>query len=948
MLLDIFRPDVDGAVTTIHIDESNAMFTQSLMGEHKIVVSTSRTVPLQLNLNDYILYNNVMFSMNTQQTIEKISRNNYKIDITFEAPMYKMYNRILRSEDDAEFSYSGTLLDYLILVVNNMNEIDTGWTVGECEATDIKLIQFTNMSCLQALSTICNTNNFNCEFYVVDKTINLVNKVGYDTTFVFAYGKGKGLFNLKRQNIQDKNLVTRLIPYGGTTNLPANYAPNKLMLPEKYLEKNTSLYRVVEGANDWPDIYPQRNGALTAVANDGITIEDSTLDFNMNAQIVQDTPKMVMQSGALSGYEFEISSYVDANKSFRINKFKDSDGTVLPNSTTFFSVGDKYTLTGITMPQSYVDAAIDRLRNEAQAYLDENSTPRVEYDLTFSEIYAKQNNVVLGVGDRIKVVDDPLHADSKIRVSAISYPLARPHKIKATIADSVGYTYIEKVIAQTVNNKTIIKKVDRTQEENARLNYATFQDIKKAIFDPDGYFDGGALKPNSVETLYLGVGSESQSFKLSGVYININAGGDPNTLDISEGDLYHYAYSITGLGNVWHIDNKTITGMDGAKMYYLYARCSKTSLHGEWKVETDHHTTNEETGYYWLLTGVITKADDVNGRDYKLINGMTIVTGDRIVTGRIEDLSGQNYWDLNAGSFWLGKKGGSIDWNVTQENTLTIDGAIVTKMFFADDAEIINLKVDSLVTTNPTTANPNPQRIEIKKETNSLKFFDGVNENAIVSIDVQPKIDGYGGGGGLQAMDNYKGSQATTNGLFSNAGKQTFLPSSSGIGNNASVVGLLQNRLPDTGSMSAAVVGIDQTSLQAGYGIGFGGYFNTIFIGDLNLKARYINVSTTQTIAVNREDSDIYCYNSANITLQLPYMQLNSDTPAWNNNVIQRAKPLFIHQINLSSVTINAANGNQILRNSGSSNNITMDSRGECAVFFWNGSHWVVHKLVTY
>src|SRR5690606_10503888 len=126
------------------------------------------------------------------------------------------------------------------------------------------------------------------------------------------YGKGKGLYSLRREALSDKNVVTRVYGFGSTNNLDTNYrgGANKLIFgPTPYLEKNIALYGAKEGFVEFPDIYPHRTGTVTAVdAEDVFQVTDNLIDFDLNEQFVLgDDPKIVFKSGDLSGYEFVIT-----------------------------------------------------------------------------------------------------------------------------------------------------------------------------------------------------------------------------------------------------------------------------------------------------------------------------------------------------------------------------------------------------------------------------------------------------------------------------------------------------------------------------------------------------------------------------------------------------------------------------------------------------------------
>lgn len=676
MNIDINRTGT-GVVASIKIDEKT-VFTQQIMGEHKITAQFVSYSVLPVQLGDYIIYGGENFYIGTVPNVIKHSNFAYEYTIIFEAEVYKLYNKLFMDEGAADFSYFGTAQDLLQLVIDNMNEIEPGWTLGTIGTTEGQLMSFSGDSCRTALTKIAEA--FGMEFILAGKAISLVLEVGHDTTLSFQYGKGKGLYELTRQYIQDKNVVTRVYGFGSDKNISTSYrnGAKKLIFANKYLEENTALYGIIEGSANFDDVYPHRDGTVTAVnATDIFQITDSSLDFDINAQLMSGvTAAIVFKTGDLAGYQFDIISYDAANKIIHFKQFTDSNDYLLPNSTFKPSVNDIYTLVNIIMPQTYIDAAETLLQSKTQTYLDENSVPQVAYSLKLDPFFVKQNGTLLHTGDRINITDAGLGINKTIRVSAVSFPLYDANQITATIADTIPYTIQERLIAKAISNSNVIRDVDRTRSEASRINAMRTRELQNLVFDPDGYFDTDHIKPESIETLMLSVGAKSQDFNLSGVTIQPNATGDPNSLTISAGQLIHHEIEIDGLGDVWEMAAASLTGLDPASAYYVYAKCSQTELTGTWETSETPVKVDDITGYYVFNLGVLYSVAG-GRRDFAFTNGMTFISGDNVTTGRIQDLSKQNYLDLNSGQMNLGNASSGLDWDVTKADTLTIRGGVV-------------------------------------------------------------------------------------------------------------------------------------------------------------------------------------------------------------------------------------------------------------------------------
>ena len=462
-----------------------------------------------------------------------------------------------------------------------MNEIYSGWATGFIDDAPKQNIQFSNVSCRQALTQVAQA--FKMEYSVSEvKEISLRWKVGYPTTLSFQYGRGNGLYTLTRRAIEDANIVTRVYGFGADKNLDTSYRGGikRLIFEEQYLEKNVTIYGIKEGQYTDETIYPHRTGTVTNIdPNSLFAFYDSGIDFNINDYLLSGvTAQIVFNTGALSGYTFDLNAYSDGDKKIFFNQFTDSNDYLIPNTLNKAAVGDTYVIVNIKMPQSYITNAESDLKVATQTYLDQNSNPSVTYELSIDEKFARQNNIEIHAGDEIQVVDVDLSISSNIRATAVSYPIVNPFLITATIADLITYTVQERQVAQTVNQHQQIINISRTTQENQLINSIIYSKMKDLIFDPDGYFKTGDTASLTAEFGMLTVGFKSQNFSINGVMIENNYEGDPNKFRITAGTLFHNVYSISGLGNEWNVNGVENLALDPDTSYYVYARCSRTSL----------------------------------------------------------------------------------------------------------------------------------------------------------------------------------------------------------------------------------------------------------------------------------------------------------------------------------------------------------------------------------
>lgn len=678
--LEIYRGE--SLHLTVDIDE-RTQFSHTLNAEHKITAVFVSPERLDLQTEDYIIHNGERYSMNLPPSYRKSAKITFLYTCEFEHIFYKTHNKLFMHLGSADFSYFGDATAHMQLVIDNLNEISpSGWSLGAMASTEPRLITYVNneqgFSCRNAIALIAET--FELEIYYDGQQIGLVERVGVNTNISFEYGRGDGMYALSRLTPDNYLPANKIYVFGGKTNIPFDYrgGTKRLVFADRFVTRPLEPGEpVIEGVRFYDDIFPERTSSFNSVAGDGLLLTDTALDFDINDHlIVGVVASVVFKSGDLMGNEFEIESYDHDTKTIKIIPYVDENGYILPNEIIQPEDGDLYTLTGISLPQTYVDAAEIKLKQRGD---DDISQPeRLPYDIEIDEKFMRDNGLSLNVGDRVLIKDDDLDIDDTIRMSSIQYPLVNPDKITAEISDKVLYTKVDRVIKDQKRENDIVVRKQTEDHETTRRNMLRFKQLNDLIFDPEGYFDPERIKPFSIETYFLSVGAQSQNFGLNGVTISTNHLGDENTMVISAGDLVHYTLEIEGLGYVWTLPQSTFSSLDPAKSYYVYARCSRTVLTGEWMIS--ENTVMAEDPLYpgmWNFNlGILFDVKE-DRRDFAFTKGMTFIVGDTIKTGRVQSHNGESYLDLDTGQFKIGTATGGLDWNVTATNTLTIRGALV-------------------------------------------------------------------------------------------------------------------------------------------------------------------------------------------------------------------------------------------------------------------------------
>lgn len=692
---------------------SKATQKNALLSDDVVTLTVSSAVPLPVGIGDRIEIFGRSYKANQLPEPAKNGLRKFEYDITFEGLQYDLIDAQYKLPPEAYGdTYYSDLYGHLRVLVWNANRVQPNkWQLGSCPAegtTAYKNINTSSRNCLQVLQDVCS--EWNVEFELTPgpgyNTINIKEKAGITHPFTLRYGRGKGLYTLKRTNVNNSGITTRLFVYGGQDNLGQNYGHTRLCLPgtsrlTSYVEDATAkaLYGIKENEKIY-DIKPERVGIVTAVGTDEITFSDTTAGdnamFDLNAKkpdgstlyLLGDThAKIKFQTGQLAGYEFEVHKYDHATRTFILNRFTDENGMVFPSATSGafqISVNDEYIITDVQLPQSYINAAQNKLLEAANKDFPAMTQPQVSYKLTISEDFFTQmfggdvETEVLHVGDYINVEDEDLGVNKAIRIVRIERNLLKRHSYDITLSDTVTKSTTVRVLNEIDDINEVININKLADPAKARRRWMATQELLSMVFDPEGDYYSEKIKPLSIETQMLSVGAKSTQFALQNIIFQPNYNKDPNTLYISHGLLVHYA--IEENIRTWVLTTATYSGLSTNTAYFIYARCSTTAGNGQIILSPQAIKVEQVAGYYHFLVGVlnsvVTDAGGKNpGRLVSLTYGSSTINGRFLRTGRIESSGGGTcYFDLDNDEIggvirFIGSDGNYHDVKDVQEKT---------------------------------------------------------------------------------------------------------------------------------------------------------------------------------------------------------------------------------------------------------------------------------------
>lgn len=671
-------------------DISSAKQNWALNAEDTVSITVVSPFPQTYGIGDKITIFGRDYKLNRLPKVKKTGMHEFQYDLEFEGIQYDLFrvtydvtidtttNELQDVQGD---TLTGDLHRFMTVLVANANRVFPGkWVLGVCPETagDKTLTFGESDNCLSVLQNLCGESNFNVEFEIEQSngvyTINLYEKVGQTLPYTFQYGRGRGLYELTRENVSSANIVTRLKVYGSTENITSKYRADRLCLPGKtkgqsYIEKAEMVakYGIFEGRKNFDDIKPSFTGTVESIVSGNVLqFIDSDFPFNLNEKEADGVTtkylidgvaaKVHFNTGNLAGYEFEIHSYDHATHTFTLVKQTDDRGNVFPSETSLafqIGVGDEYKILDIAYPSSIEQAAEEELEETGNKYYDQNCQPKVQYGLSVTKAWLQSlvgsDETVTNVfqpGDYLHIVDNDIDVDKSVRIQSLERNILDPYEYTLTISDTVKTTVTNRVISDLIDIDKVITINNLKDPARARANWRTSRELLNMVFDPDGDYYSDKIKPLSIDTLALSVGAKSMQFGLTNTVFQPNYGGNSNVVKWQGGVLTHYTINEETAVS-WVMADGTVT-LANNQAYFLYAKCAKNGDAGTFIFSTSQIKVEQDANYYHFLVGTISSIDsELKVRSLSLTYGFSMINGRFIKTGRIESADGTTYFDLD-------------------------------------------------------------------------------------------------------------------------------------------------------------------------------------------------------------------------------------------------------------------------------------------------------------
>ena len=221
--------------------ENKCVITQGeqkidLLGEDVVTMNVESATPLEFDIGDTIEIFGYIYTMNALPEMTKRGERVFSYGLVFEGVRYELLKAQFLDLDSAGIALSGdfsvmlSLRGFCEMIIRNANRAQPGrWALcDDCPESDSRNMAFADEHCLSALQRVCE--EFEYEFWIENtvethgRTSQLhIGTVGSTLPHEFAYGRGKGLYELTRQPLDSENIVTRLYAFGSERNIRAGY-----------------------------------------------------------------------------------------------------------------------------------------------------------------------------------------------------------------------------------------------------------------------------------------------------------------------------------------------------------------------------------------------------------------------------------------------------------------------------------------------------------------------------------------------------------------------------------------------------------------------------------------------------------------------------------------------------------------------------------------------------
>ncbi len=687
---------------------------EEIMGEDTLTLNFLSRNVVYLQINDYIDFEGTKYKIRHNEKVTKRETSlGWEYNVVFYSSKYDLLDVEFflhgRPERKKNFDYyTGTARDWLELFVKNMNRSGSGWVAGSCIESRMITLSFKDKKVGTVLDELIK--ELDSEYWISGQTMNIGRREYSSNGLVLAQGEGMGFTELVVSSVDDTPPITVLYPYGSDKNLGPDYGADYLLLPDGRLsiEKNVEKYGRIEKSMQFDHIFPKGEFTVTEKIDD-YTLRASGMDFNLTDCLLDGVEVIVtFQDGGLAGYDLAIveGSWDNDLKQFKLKQNDQENALKVPGDINF-SVGDKFILTGLKMPQSYRGNASLQLQEEAQIWLDGKCEKRIQLRGKCDEGLFRQLGLSIFPGQMVGVYSEQLKIDREIRVTKVKRYIENDNKpayrYELTLSDFLESNGFKDLVDDVNKVPDEIEDKVKPVREWTKRSWRDVMETLGMMFDPEGDYFTELIKPLAVHTAQLIVGTNSQQMDLIGVKFIPNADDDPNYFKSTAGKLVHFTIQEDSIRE-WTLPASSHR-LNNSIPYYVYAKCSREGSSGSILVSERQIKLLDDASYYHFWVGVLNTPED-SVRSWLPNYGYTEIAGQTITTGVIKDKLARVVIDLINGTIYgrLNFASGTTGYeNIKDKPDLSIYGT--TAMLNAVKNDLQN-QLDGKIETYYQSSNP--------------------------------------------------------------------------------------------------------------------------------------------------------------------------------------------------------------------------------------------------
>lgn len=462
----------------------------TLMGEHYIEISFALDIFFKFVRSDYIIWEGEKYIIKEDYIPDEVNKCNYKYTLRFDHWTTLLqddtFYHMNQGLEEAEWSLMSNAATHFQLLADNANRYFgvNSFNVGTIEFMELKYLRFDKVSIWDAATQIAE--EYGGEWYLTGTTFNLVKKFSYGSEIDFE--SEVSVEKMERSKGEDSEKYTRILAFGSTRNIPANYRETtpgeavdaiyqkRLRIPAskgKFIDAkpNMSAEEIKSAVVIFEKVYPKRIGTMSSITTVEYTDTDTDTGVvtKWNAYRYKDTGlqfkeeylmpgvelRIAIQSGNLNGTDYEVKfnplkkAETDPDSQlFELVRNEDY-GKALPNDTLKPQNGDTYILYGFNIQlvsDQYIPAGEQELYDTAVEWQQDMLKDKSVFECPTMIQHFADNEMDLEIGQKVKLIHDQFEGGFRSsRIQGYEKRLLNKYQATYTVGDNAAASWAKSV-----------------------------------------------------------------------------------------------------------------------------------------------------------------------------------------------------------------------------------------------------------------------------------------------------------------------------------------------------------------------------------------------------------------------------------------------------------------------------------------------------------------------